>query len=92
MLADGTAVSGYCFAYDCSGHVLFNTDGEAIYLADYGDSCSPENAARFAERLGRDVEEVFPVRFRVSVTYYGSVQEGEIAVKPDRQSRIVGAS
>jgi len=92
VLADGTVVSGYCFAYDCSGHVVFCTDAEPIYLADYCDGCSPEGAARFAKRIGKEVEEIFPIRFKVSVTYYGSVQEGEITVKPDRQSRIVDAS
>ena len=92
VLADGTTVNGYCFAYDCSGHVLFSADGEPIYLADYGDSCSLEDAAKFAKRLGKKVEAIFPIGFRVSVTYYGSVQEGEITVKPDRRSRIVDAS
>jgi hypothetical protein len=91
VLADGTTAKGYCFAYDCSGHVLFSTEGESIYWADYCDSCSLEDAARFAKRLGKTVEEVFPIEFKVSVTYYGSVQEGKITVQPDRQSRIVGA-
>jgi hypothetical protein len=91
LLADGTIVNGYCFAYDCSGHVVFSTDGDPIYLADYGDSCSLEDAASFAKRLGKTVEEVFPIGFKVSVTYYGSVQEGRITVQSDRQSRILGA-
>jgi hypothetical protein len=82
-LADGTTFRGYCFAYDCSGHVLFGTGGELIHLPAYDDrdSCSPEDAVTFAARLGRTVENVFPIRFRVSVTYYGSVQEGEITVQ-----------
>ena len=82
-LADGTTVCGYCFAYDCSGHVLFNTGGEPIHLLAYDDrdKCTPEDAATFAQRLGKNVGNVFPILFKVSVTYYGSVQEGEITVQ-----------
>jgi hypothetical protein len=89
-LADGTTVSGFCFAYDCSGHVLFSTEGEPIYLADYGGSCAPDDAAVFAKRLGKKIEEVFPIQFTVSVKYYGSVQEGKISIQPNRQSRVIG--
>jgi hypothetical protein len=82
-LADSTRLRGYCFAYDTSGHVLFGSDGEPIHLLayNYRDSCSPEDAAAFALRLGKAVEDAFPIRFKVSVTYYGSVQEGEITVQ-----------
>jgi hypothetical protein len=90
-LADGTTANGYCFAYDCSGHVVFDDDGEPIYLADYGNSCSLAEASRFAQRLGKSIEQVFPAWFRVSVTYYGAVQEGPITVQTDRPSPILSA-
>jgi hypothetical protein len=85
-LRDGTTLRGYCFIYDCSGHALFGADGQAIRVCDYGHS-SPEEASSIASALGRSVEDVFPIRFQVSVKVYGTLPDGEIGVQSNNRWR-----
>jgi hypothetical protein len=79
-LRDGTNFQGYCFIYDCSGHVLFGANGEPVPLSTYA-YCSPQEASALARALGRRVENIFPIQFRASVTVHGMVQEGELNVQ-----------
>jgi hypothetical protein len=79
-LRDGTTIQGYCFIYDCSGHVLFGGNGEPIPLSTYA-YCSPEEASSAARALGRRVEDIFPIQYRASVKVHGRVPEGELDVQ-----------
>jgi hypothetical protein len=88
-LRDGTKFSGYCFIYDCSGHVLFGSNGQPIRLSTYAH-CSPEEALSAAKALDRDVEEVFPIRYRASVKVHGIVPEGVLAVQSNKQLQRTG--
>ena len=80
VLQDGTRFRGYCFIYDCTGHVLFDSDGEPIPLSTYA-SCTSDEASTVASALKRAVERIFPVDFRASVKVLGRLPEGRITVQ-----------
>jgi hypothetical protein len=85
-LHDGTPLRGFCFIYDCSGHVVFGPSGEPIPLCDYGH-CSAVEASSVAKALARSVEDVFPLQFRASVKVFGRFPEGEVGVQSNNPWR-----
>ena len=78
-LADGTKFRGYCFVYDCTGHVLFGESGEPIPFSRAA-SCSKNETASIAEALARPAASIFPVRYRAAVKVFGRYPEGKIEI------------
>ena len=88
-LHDGTNLSGYCFIYDCTGHVVFDSVGRAISIWTEKMCCSLDEARTAATALDRSIEDVFPVQFQTTVKVFGNLSNGEITLCKDEASPIV---
>lgn len=83
VLSDGTKMNGFCTIYDCTGHVVFDAQGQPVPLTEE-NTCTPEEAAAAAKELGRLVEQVFPVHFQVTVKVFGRYPKGYITMENGR--------
>lgn len=80
VLQDGTKLNGYFFVYDATGFAVFANAGGAVRICDSSE-CSEAEARAAADRLGKPVEAVFPVKYEATVRVFGRTPNGEIRLQ-----------
>lgn len=76
-LKDGSKFEGYCFLYEQSGFVILLN--EHVKISDWYD-LSLTKAKILSSKLSKDIDDVFPIKYRCSVKLFGQEQSGEIHI------------